>query len=90
MVRMVALSRSSATTVAVDHFNRSFSSVQQQQPPPYGSLRGFPQYTIFGMNCMMAIKAIVPGYRLINNNLSIEKNKKGRFLLEFTPRQAGT
>ena len=52
-------------------------------------MKAFPQYSVFGENCMLSIKIMAPSFRLLkNNSLVIDSNKKGRILLEWTPRTA--
>ena len=49
--------------------------------------RAYPQYAIHGEAHMLNIKMIVPGYRLIKGeSIAVDNSKKGRMLLEFTPR----
>ena len=52
------------------------------------SVRAFPQYNVFGEQCMLAIKLLPPTFRFYRNSntLSVDSNKKGRFLLEWIPR----
>lgn len=52
-------------------------------------MRSFPQYTVYGENCMLSLKVLLPSFKVIRNNLLVlENNKKGRILLEWTPRMA--
>jgi hypothetical protein len=49
--------------------------------------RAYPQYSVHGESHMMSLKMIVPGYRLIKGeSLVVDNKRKGRMLLEFTPR----
>lgn len=52
------------------------------------SVRAFPQYNVFGQQCMLAIKLLPPTFRFYRNSntLSVDSNKKGRFLVEWIPR----
>ncbi|EEC51772.1 predicted protein [Phaeodactylum tricornutum CCAP 1055/1] len=56
----------------------------------YGeSVRSYPQYTVFGENCLLSLKILLPSFRISRNNvLSLDNSKKGRILLEFVPRLA--
>lgn len=50
------------------------------------SLRAFPQYTIYGVGCVLSVKMISPKFRLVKgDSLAIDPTQKGRILLEFTP-----
>lgn len=52
-----------------------------------GRVRSYPQYTIYGEDCMLSVKVLLPNFRILRSNtLVLEKNKKGRILLEWTPR----
>lgn len=54
---------------------------------PNGPLRSQPQYAIFGEKTMLSIKMIPPVFRCLKNgSLVLEQNKKGRILLEWSPR----
>ena len=54
---------------------------------PPGPLRSQPQYAIFGEKTMLSMKVIPPTFRCLKNGgLVIEQNKKGRILLEWSPR----
>jgi hypothetical protein len=53
--------------------------------PP--SLRSAPQYTVFGENCLLSVKLLLPTLKVIKNDfLAIDGNRKGRFLFEWIPR----
>jgi hypothetical protein len=52
-------------------------------------LNANPSYQIYGENTAFTMKCIMPGFRIVGNRTVImETSKKGRLLLEFTPRQA--
>lgn len=54
---------------------------------PNGPLRSQPQYAIFGEKTMLSIKMIPPVFRCLKNgSLVLDQNKKGRILLEWSPR----
>jgi hypothetical protein len=54
---------------------------------PMGPLRSQPQYTIFGEKTMLSLKMIPPTFRCLKNgSLVLDQNKKGRILLEWSPR----
>lgn len=74
-------------------FNRTFSSNGGSYGgAPNGPLRSQPQYAIFGEKTMLSIKMIPPVFRCLKNgSLVLDQNKKGRILLEWSPRgDAGT
>ena len=72
--------------------NRALSSNGAYGGTPNGPLRSQPQYAIFGEKTMMSIKMIPPVFRCLKNgSLVLDQNKKGRILLEWSPRgDAGT
>jgi hypothetical protein len=52
-------------------------------------LNANPSYQIYGENSAFTMKCIMPGFKIVGNRTVImETTKKGRLLLEFTPRQA--
>jgi hypothetical protein len=54
---------------------------------PNGPLRSQPQYAIFGEKTMLAVKVMPPVFRCLKNgSLVLDQNKKGRILLEWSPR----
>jgi hypothetical protein len=56
---------------------------------PNQPIRSYPQYTIYGENCMLSVKVLMPAFKLLRSNtLVLDGNKKGRILLEWTPRTA--
>jgi hypothetical protein len=78
---------------------RSLSFYNQSPPGDGGSggssysspaLRAFPTYAVFGENCLLSIKMLPPMFRVHpnSNTLLLDSNKKGRILLEWTPRVA--
>jgi hypothetical protein len=71
--------------------NRSFSSNPgSYYGTPNGPLRSQPQYAIFGEKTMMSIKMIPPVFRCLKNgSIVLDQNKKGRILLEWSPRGEG-
>ena len=68
--------------------NRAFSSNGgSYNSTPNGPLRSQPQYAIFGEKTMLSIKMIPPVFRCLKNgSLVLDQNKKGRILLEWSPR----
>lgn len=53
-------------------------------------LRSSPQYNVFGEKTMMSVKVIPPTFRILKSGvLILDNNKKGRILLEWTPRASG-
>ena len=55
--------------------------------PPVGPMRTTPQYTVFGEKTMMSVKVLPPTFRsLKNGGLVLDGSKKGRILLEWSPR----
>lgn len=74
-------------------FNRTFASNGGSYGgAPNGPLRSQPQYAIFGEKTMLSIKMIPPVFRCLKNgSLVLDQSKKGRILLEWSPRgDAGT
>ena len=56
---------------------------------PYGNgLKSYPQYNVFGENCMLCMKLLPPVFKYLRNHqtLTLDSNKKGRILLEWIPR----
>lgn len=63
---------------------RTFSSYNSTPPGP---LRSQPQYAIFGEKTMLSIKMIPPSLKCLKNgSIVLDQNKKGRILLEWSPR----
>jgi hypothetical protein len=61
--------------------NRSFSSMGMMPR------RGFPQYTIFGPDTALSIRAVLPQFRRAGaEGVSVER--RGKLVLEFVPRKA--
>lgn len=49
--------------------------------------RATPQYSVFGEKSMLSVKVIPPAFKqLRNGSLTMDSTKKGRILLEWTPR----
>jgi hypothetical protein len=68
-------------------YQRLFSSNMPYGGTPMGPLRSQPQYAIFGEKTMLSIKMIPPTFRCLKNgSLVLDQNKKGRILLEWSPR----
>ncbi|KAL7581432.1 hypothetical protein ACA910_022013 [Epithemia clementina (nom. ined.)] len=56
----------------------------------HGSVRAYPSYSVVAETCIMSIKLIPPQFRLLRSNiLTLDNAKRGRLLVEFTPRIAG-
>jgi hypothetical protein len=53
-------------------------------------LRAYPTYAVFGETCLLNVKLIPPMFRINpnGNSLLLDSSKKGRILLELTPRVA--
>lgn len=53
-------------------------------------LRGLPQYQVFGEDCMLSLKMILPVFRVLRNQqtMVVDNRGKGKILLEWTPRLA--
>jgi hypothetical protein len=50
-------------------------------------VRSHPQYSIFGETHMVSFKMITPTYRMVRGGaIVVDSNKKGKILVEFTPR----
>jgi hypothetical protein len=59
---------------------------RNQSTYPRG-LRSFPQYQIYGETAMVSMKTILPSFKVQKSDiLSLDNTRKGRMLLEFTPR----
>lgn len=53
-------------------------------------LRASPSYAIFGEKSMLNIKIIPPQFRVLGRGfLAVDNSKKGRILLEWSPRAEG-
>lgn len=51
------------------------------------TMRSYPQYNVWGENCWLSVRVLLPEFRMMKNNvLALDSNKKGRILLEWTPR----
>lgn len=74
------------TTRLKNEQQRTLSSYGGNNPPPRFIPKTFPQYNIHGENCMLAVKLMSPTFRLRSESLVVEQNRRGRILLEFTPR----
>lgn len=68
---------------------RTFISRSSSNAP---SLKATPQYSIFGENTLLSLKVIPPTFKTLRSGaLVIDHTKKGRILLEWTPKAlAGT
>lgn len=65
---------------------RAASSFATSSSP---DLKAFPQYTVFGETCMLTVKVMMPGFRVLKSNtLVVDGNKRGRIVFEWTPRDA--
>jgi len=79
-----AADHAGAPTVRASSGGTSYSTASASD------LRSYPQYTVFGEYCMLSVKMLPPAFRLLRNNvLVLDSNKKGKILLEWTPRAAG-
>ena len=56
---------------------RSFSSMMPR--------RGFPQYTVFGPDTALSIRAVLPNFRRAGND-GVSVERRGKLTLEFIPR----
>lgn len=67
-------------------------SFARHQARRYLSYRAFPQYSVFGEDCMLAIKIMMPQFRLIRGDtlVVLDGSKRGRILIEWTPREKAT
>jgi len=71
---------SSAASIGSATTTRGFSSIRSASP----------SYTVFGEKCMLNLKIILPDFRLSPSNyLLLDNSRKGRILLEWTPRIEG-
>jgi Whirly transcription factor len=52
-----------------------------------GSIRAYPQYSVFGENCVLALKILPPTFQVLKSRTLVVE-KKGRLLLEWNPRAA--
>jgi Whirly transcription factor len=51
------------------------------------SIRSYPQYSVFGENCVLALKLLPPTFQVLKSRTLVVE-KKGRLLLEWSPRAA--
>ena len=50
-------------------------------------LKSYPQYTIFGPECFLSVGVTLPTLKVLRNDvLVVDRNKNGRFLLEWIAR----
>jgi hypothetical protein len=67
---------SQSITKPLSNTDRSFSSYNAN-----------PSYQIYGENTAFTMKSIMPGFKIVGSKtVIVDNNKKGRLLLEFTPR----
>jgi hypothetical protein len=91
----VAIPSINSTTTTYKMSNRTTalqSSIRllSSNSSPMGPLRSQPQYAIFGEKTMLSIKMIPPTFRCLKNgSIVLDQNKKGRILLEWSPRGDG-
>ena len=51
------------------------------------SRRTYPQYTVYGSNCLLSLKMVLPTFRATRNSIYVDGSKGlGRLILEWTPR----
>lgn len=80
--RKILSSLSSAASSA----GRLAFGVQRRQ---YGQqMKAYPQYAVFGEQCMLSIKFLPPVFKYLDRNqtLIVDGAKKGRLLMEWIPR----
>ena len=69
-------------------------SIQALQTRHFSSLppmRSNPQYTVFGENCLLSMKTILPRFRVMPGKyptLALDAGSRGRLILEWLPRDA--
>jgi Whirly transcription factor len=51
------------------------------------AIRAYPQYSVFGENCVLALKLLPPTLQVLKSRTLVVE-KKGRLLLEWNPRAA--
>lgn len=55
--------------------------------PP--ELNSYPQYTVFGETCLLGLRVMLPGFKVLGRNtLALDSSKRGRMVLEWTARSA--
>jgi hypothetical protein len=76
------------SSTAVAAARRSLSSNNNNNNS--GVLRSSPAYNVFGEKNMLSVKVILPEWKLLKNGtLVLDQGKKGRILLEWSPRAPG-
>jgi hypothetical protein len=52
-------------------------------------LRSSPRYTVYGADCILTIKLILPSFKVLKSSLLVpDTTRKGRLLMEWVPRLA--
>jgi hypothetical protein len=78
------------SSTAVAAARRSLSSNNNNNNNNSGVLRSSPAYNVFGEKNMLSVKVILPEWKLLKNGtLVLDQGKKGRILLEWSPRAPG-
>jgi hypothetical protein len=78
------------SSTAVAAARRYVSSNTNNNNNNSGVLRSSPAYNVFGEKNMLSVKVILPEWKLLKNGtLVLDQGKKGRILLEWSPRAPG-
>jgi len=69
--------------------NKKFLSYYNSKGPlMQATQRFYPQYTVFHSSCALTFKSILPEFKRSGPSGNIAVHRKGRFLLEFSPRHS--
>lgn len=77
----VSTSSSSIAIGTSIHHSRSFSSMGMMPR------RGFPQYTVFGPDSALSVRAVLPHFKRAGND-GVSVDRRGKLVFEFVPRNA--
>lgn len=71
----------SSSSIAIGNHSRSFSSMGMMPR------RGFPQYTVFGPDSALSVRAVLPQFKRAGND-GVSVDRRGKLVFEFVPRNA--
>jgi hypothetical protein len=75
------VSTSSSIAIGTSNHSRSFSSMGMMPR------RGFPQYTVFGPDSALSVRAVLPQFKRAGND-GVSVDRRGKLVFEFVPRNA--
>jgi hypothetical protein len=82
--------RSVASSLAKSQNSAAVTTSTRYVSNNTGVLKSSPVYNVFGEKNMLAVKVILPEWKLLRNGtLVLDQGKKGRILLEWSPRAPG-